>query len=29
MIAACAHYRLAAGDIATLDLDINPALQIG
>ena len=29
MIAACAHYRLAAGDVATLDLDIDPALQIG
>ena len=29
MIAACAHYRLEAGDVATLDLDINPALQIG
>ncbi len=29
MIAACAHYRLAAGDVAALDLDIDPALQIG
>ncbi len=29
MIAACAHYRLAAGDVAALDLDVNPALQIG
>ena len=29
MIAACAHYRLAAGDVAPLDLDIDPALQIG
>ncbi|MCI0784341.1 MAG: tRNA (adenosine(37)-N6)-threonylcarbamoyltransferase complex transferase subunit TsaD [Chloroflexi bacterium] len=29
MIAACAHYRLASGDVATLDLDIDPALQIG
>ncbi len=29
MIAACAHYRLAAGDVATLSLDIDPALQIG
>ena len=29
MIAACAHYRLAAGDVAPLNLDIDPALQIG
>ncbi len=29
MIAACAHYRLAAGDIAPLDLDIVPGLRIG
>ena len=29
MIAACAHYRLAAGDIAPLDLDIAPGLRIG
>ncbi len=29
MIAACAHHRLAAGDIAPLDLDIDPALKIG
>ncbi|MEO8456336.1 MAG: tRNA (adenosine(37)-N6)-threonylcarbamoyltransferase complex transferase subunit TsaD [Chloroflexota bacterium] len=29
MIAACAHYRLLAGDIAPLDLDIAPGLQIG
>jgi N6-L-threonylcarbamoyladenine synthase len=29
MIAACAHYRLAAGDVAPLGLDIDPALKIG
>ena len=29
MIAACAHYRLAAGDVAPLNLDIDPALKIG
>jgi N6-L-threonylcarbamoyladenine synthase len=29
MIAACAHYRLLAGDIAPLDLDIAPGLRIG
>jgi N6-L-threonylcarbamoyladenine synthase len=29
MIAACAHYRLAASDVATLNLDIDPALKIG
>ncbi|MEO8718860.1 MAG: tRNA (adenosine(37)-N6)-threonylcarbamoyltransferase complex transferase subunit TsaD [Burkholderiales bacterium] len=29
MIAACAHYRLAAGDIAPLDMDIAPGLRIG
>ncbi len=29
MIAACAHYRLAAGDLAPLGLDIDPALKIG
>ncbi len=29
MIAACAHYRLQAGDIAPLDLDIAPGLRIG
>jgi N6-L-threonylcarbamoyladenine synthase len=29
MIAACAYYRLQAGDIAPLDLDIAPSLRIG
>ncbi len=29
MIAACAFHRLAAGDIAPLDMDIAPALRIG
>ena len=29
MIAACAHYRFAAGDVAPLSLDIDPALKIG
>jgi N6-L-threonylcarbamoyladenine synthase len=29
MIAACAYHRLAAGDIAPLDLDISPGLRIG
>ena len=29
MIAACAYHRLAAGDIAPLDLDIAPGLRIG
>jgi N6-L-threonylcarbamoyladenine synthase len=29
MIAACAFHRLAAGDIAPLDLDIAPGLRIG
>ncbi|HUF54060.1 MAG TPA: tRNA (adenosine(37)-N6)-threonylcarbamoyltransferase complex transferase subunit TsaD [Dehalococcoidia bacterium] len=29
MIAACAYYRHAAGDVAALDLDINVALKIG
>jgi N6-L-threonylcarbamoyladenine synthase len=29
MIAACAHYRLAAGDAAPLDMDIAPGLRIG
>ena len=29
MIAACAYYRLQAGDIARLDLDIAPGLRIG
>ncbi len=29
MIAACAHYRFTAGDVAPLSLDIDPALKIG
>lgn len=29
MIAACAYYRLQAGDIAPLDLDVAPGLRIG
>jgi N6-L-threonylcarbamoyladenine synthase len=29
MIAACAYYRLAAGEAAPLSLDIDPALKIG
>ena len=29
MIAACAYYRLQAGDIAALDLDVAPGLKIG
>ncbi|RLC56133.1 MAG: tRNA (adenosine(37)-N6)-threonylcarbamoyltransferase complex transferase subunit TsaD [Chloroflexi bacterium] len=29
MIAACAHHRFAAGDVAPLSLDIDPALKIG
>lgn len=29
MIAACAYYRLEAGDIAPLDLDVAPGLRIG
>ena len=29
MIAACGHYRFAAGDVAPLSLDIDPALKIG
>jgi N6-L-threonylcarbamoyladenine synthase len=29
MIAACAYYRLEAGDVAPLDLDVAPALRIG
>jgi hypothetical protein len=29
MIAACGYQRLQAGDIAPLDLDIEPGLRIG
>jgi N6-L-threonylcarbamoyladenine synthase len=29
MIAACGHYRVAAGDVGALDLDVEPGLKIG
>ena len=29
MIAACAHYRLQQGDVAPLDVDVQPGLRIG
>jgi hypothetical protein len=29
MIAACGYHRFQAGDIALLDLDVDPGLKIG